>query len=191
MIGWHLREAHETGENPTFLQVREMKPKPHMSFNSEAWTSCHHYSQNKNTFNMLLSFNLWLHTAGWKKCWSQMLHDETSAISIFKKKIIGNHHHNTPSYFNLYESVKNDGKPNNKPNILWFATKITSWELRILKLMLLLLMKEIPNNHLGCIKPVVNNGINYQPQLVNAGFLPSTVFPVSHSVPPPAKVPGF
>ena len=31
-------------------------------------------------------------------------------------KIIGNHHHNTPSYFNLYESVKNDGKPNNKPN---------------------------------------------------------------------------
>ena len=34
---------------------------------------------------------------------------------------------------------------------------------------------EIPNNHLGCIKPVVNNGINYQPQLVLAGFLPSTV----------------
>ena len=30
---------------------------------------------------------------------------------------------------------------------------------------------EIPNNHLGCMKPVVNNGINYQPQLVNAGFL--------------------
>ena len=26
---------------------------------------------------------------------------------------------------------------------------------------------EIPNNHLGCIKPVVNNGINYQPQLVS------------------------
>ena len=25
------------------------------------------------------------------------------------------------------------------------------------------------------LKPVVNNGINYQPQLVNAGFLPSTV----------------
>ena len=30
---------------------------------------------------------------------------------------------------------------------------------------------------LGCIKRVVNNGINCQPQLVNAGFLPSTVFP--------------
>ena len=29
-----------------------------------------------------------------------------------------------------------------------------------------LLMEEIRNNHLGCIKPVVNNGINYQPQLV-------------------------
>ena len=48
-------------------------------------------------------------------------------------------------------------------------------------------MAEIPNNHLGCKKPVVNNGINYQPQLVypiiyrvfyipgGAGFLPSTV----------------
>ena len=34
----------------------------------------------------------------------------------------------------------------------------------------ILLMEEIPNNHLGCIKPVVNNGINYQPQLVTAGF---------------------
>ena len=36
---------------------------------------------------------------------------------------------------------------------------------------LILLMAEIPNNHLGYIKPVVNNGINYQPQLVIAGFL--------------------
>ena len=27
-------------------------------------------------------------------------------------------------------------------------------------------MEENPANHLGCIKPVVNNGINYQPQLV-------------------------
>ena len=30
----------------------------------------------------------------------------------------------------------------------------------------LLLMEEIPNNHLGCYKFPVNNGINYQPQLV-------------------------
>ena len=29
---------------------------------------------------------------------------------------------------------------------------------------------EIPNNHLGCTKPVVNNGINYQPQLVQDFF---------------------
>ena len=28
-------------------------------------------------------------------------------------------------------------------------------------------MEEIPNNHLGCIKTLVNNGINYQPQLVS------------------------
>ena len=26
---------------------------------------------------------------------------------------------------------------------------------------------EIPNNHLECIKPLLNNGINYQPQLVS------------------------
>ena len=35
----------------------------------------------------------------------------------------------------------------------------------------MLLMDEFQNNHLGCIKPVVNNGINYQPQLVINGFL--------------------
>ena len=34
---------------------------------------------------------------------------------------------------------------------------------------------EIPNNHLGCIKQNVDNGIKYQPQLVLAGFQPSTV----------------
>ena len=33
---------------------------------------------------------------------------------------------------------------------------------------------EIPHNHLGCIKPVImNNRMTYQPQLVDAGFLPS------------------
>ena len=35
--------------------------------------------------------------------------------------------------------------------------------------LLILLMEEIPNNHLGCIelcKEYVNNGMNYQPQLV-------------------------
>ena len=31
---------------------------------------------------------------------------------------------------------------------------------------LILLMEEIPNKHLGCVKPCQNNGINYQPQLV-------------------------
>ena len=28
-------------------------------------------------------------------------------------------------------------------------------------------MEENPANHLGCIKPVVNHGINYQPQLIS------------------------
>ena len=37
---------------------------------------------------------------------------------------------------------------------------------------------EIPNNHLGFIKPVVNNGINYQPQLVSRISEPSTVVAV-------------
>ena len=32
-------------------------------------------------------------------------------------------------------------------------------------------MAEMPNNHLGCMKPLENNGKNYQPQLVIAGFL--------------------
>ena len=36
----------------------------------------------------------------------------------------------------------------------------------------LLLMEEIPNNHLGCIN-LVNTGTNYIP--TGAGFLPSTV----------------
>ena len=31
-----------------------------------------------------------------------------------------------------------------------------------------------PANHLECIN-LVNNGINYQPQLVKAGFQPSTI----------------
>jgi len=35
---------------------------------------------------------------------------------------------------------------------------------------------EIPNNHLGCtLKTFLNNGINYQPQLVSRMFFPSTV----------------
>ena len=34
-----------------------------------------------------------------------------------------------------------------------------------------LLMEEIRKHHLGCSKNHVDNGINYQPQLVNAGFL--------------------
>ena len=35
---------------------------------------------------------------------------------------------------------------------------------------------EIPKNHLGCIEPVVYNGINYQPQLVSRISEPSTVW---------------
>ncbi len=35
----------------------------------------------------------------------------------------------------------------------------------------ILLMEEIPNNHLGWCQNLVNNGINYQPRLVNAEFL--------------------
>ena len=37
----------------------------------------------------------------------------------------------------------------------------------------LLLLKAEILHHLGC--NLANNGINYQPQLVNAGFQPSTV----------------
>ena len=37
------------------------------------------------------------------------------------------------------------------------------------KVLVILLMAEISNNHLGFIKPVVNHGIiNYQPQLVSS-----------------------
>ena len=39
----------------------------------------------------------------------------------------------------------------------------------------LLSMEEIPNNHLGCIRPCREWDFNYQPQLVNAEFQPSTV----------------
>ena len=41
-------------------------------------------------------------------------------------------------------------------------------------------MAEIPNNHLGCKNPR-NNGRSYQPQLVIAGFQPSTVVTYSSS----------
>ena len=37
-----------------------------------------------------------------------------------------------------------------------------------------MLMEEIPNNHLGCIKPCVNNGTNYQPEAVSRISEPST-----------------
>ena len=43
---------------------------------------------------------------------------------------------------------------------------VSEW-LLLLKLCAILLMEEIPNNHLECIKPPVDNGINYQPQLVS------------------------
>ena len=41
--------------------------------------------------------------------------------------------------------------------------------------MTLLLMAEIPNNHLGCMKPYKQWDKRPQPQLVIAGFEPSTV----------------
>ena len=44
-----------------------------------------------------------------------------------------------------------------------------------LDIVVVLLMEEIPNNHLGCKKPVVNNELNYQPQLVRRISEPSTV----------------
>jgi len=41
---------------------------------------------------------------------------------------------------------------------------------------IILLMEEIPNNHLRCFFNPVNNGIDYQPQLVSLpDFQPSTV----------------
>ena len=39
----------------------------------------------------------------------------------------------------------------------------------------ILLMEEIPNNHLGCIKPCKWWDFNYEPQLVTAGFQAATV----------------
>ena len=42
--------------------------------------------------------------------------------------------------------------------------------------MMVLLMAEIPNNHLGWCWNPMNNGKNYLPQLVIAGFQPSTVW---------------
>ena len=46
-------------------------------------------------------------------------------------------------------------------------------------------MAEILNNHLGMYETLIGNGINYQPQLVNAGFQPSTVVP--EKLPNPGK----
>ena len=47
----------------------------------------------------------------------------------------------------------------------------------------LLLMEEIRReNHLGCEKPVVNDGINYQPQLVIAGFLNHQRYVTSYNI---------
>ena len=51
------------------------------------------------------------------------------------------------------------------------GSRLKPWKLEHIKL---LLMAEIPNNLGWCWNPV-NNGINYQPQLVIAGFQPSTV----------------
>ena len=49
-----------------------------------------------------------------------------------------------------------------KGNVIWTNQK---------NFQVLLLMAEIPNNHLGWCWTPINNGINYQPQLVFAGFL--------------------
>ena len=45
----------------------------------------------------------------------------------------------------------------------------------ILSLVLLMVQKSLSQPLIGCIKPVVNNGINYQPQLVRRISEPSTV----------------
>ena len=44
-------------------------------------------------------------------------------------------------------------------------------------------------HHLGCIN-LVNNGINYKPQLVNAGFQPSTVSLLSNNKKQQHQIPG-
>ena len=61
-----------------------------MSFNWEVWTSCHHYSENKNMFYMVFPFDQWLHmaacqNAGSKCCMMKPLQ--------FQSWNIGNHHH--------------------------------------------------------------------------------------------------
>ena len=50
---------------------------------------------------------------------------------------------------------------------------------------MILLMSEIPNNHLGCLNPV-NDGINYLS--TGGGFQPSTVLPLVSLVELPIRV---
>ena len=61
-------------------------------------------------------------------------------------------------------------------NIFYFHPYLGKWSNLINIFQLgwnhqLLLMAEIPNNHLRWCWNLINNGKNYQPQLVNAGFL--------------------
>ena len=48
---------------------------------------------------------------------------------------------------------------------------------------ILLLMEELPNNHLEFKNQPVNNAINYQPQLVNARFLNQQYHPNATAMP--------
>ena len=45
---------------------------------------------------------------------------------------------------------------------------------------LILLMEDIPNNHLGCFGNLVNDGINYQPQLVISSINSTTCVAGDH-----------
>ena len=65
------------------------------------------------------------------------------------------------------------GFPALKPGVFFliFYNKQVLWP-KYCKFIKIRLMEEIPNNHLGCKKQLVNNGINYQPQQVfSPGFL--------------------
>ncbi len=90
--------------------------------------------------------------------------------------LISNQNKKTPMQCMLIFCIS---QPLNDRSAAETCAETSSWSKGLLRwrwwVGVLLLMAEIPNNHLGwCWKPI-NNGINYQPQLVNAGFQPSTV----------------
>ena len=59
----------------------------------------------------------------------------------------------------------------NPPKLGVAGDRHRSWNQMVEIPLKILWMEEIPNNHLGCFWNPINNGLNYQPQLVSAGFL--------------------